>query len=109
MILEVTCDNFSVLLNIASYIFTILQWVIPILLILLITVDVLKALIANDEKAVKAATSKALKRVLYGVIIFFIPILVKLIFKVVDSASIEGYKTDNSATSWVSCFNRYFN
>ena len=110
MILAVSCDDFAFILRILGYLFNLFQWVVPILLIAFITFDVLRAMIGGDEKKSKEAISKAAKRFMYAVIIFFIPILVRLVFRVIDSVHISGYGgNDNSATSWISCFNNYFN
>ena len=47
---------------------------------------------------------------MYAIIIFFIPVLAKILFKAIDDAHISGYGgSDNSAISWTSCFNQYFN
>ena len=106
----VSCDSFDFILRIAAFLFNILQWAVPIILICLITFDVLKGMMGGDEKKSKEALGRAGKRFLYAVIIFFIPILVKIVFKAIDDAHIAGYGgNDNSATSWISCFNQYFN
>ena len=110
MILAVSCDDFGFLLRILGFLFNLFQWVIPILLIALVTFDILRAMIGGDEKKTKEATSKAFKRLMYAAIIFFIPILVRIVFRAIDSVHIAGYGgNDNSATSWISCFNSYFN
>lgn len=71
-------DDLQELLNEA---FTAIQICVPILCVVLIGVDVLKAVTANDEKSMKDAQNKAIKRLLIGVVIFFIPTLVNLILK----------------------------
>ena len=70
MILNVSCNDFGFILNILGYVFGVLQWVIPILLIVLITVDVVKSMLASDEKKTKEAISKAGKRFMYAIIGF---------------------------------------
>lgn len=49
-------------------------------LFLLSSMDVFKALIAQDNDAIKKASSTALKRFIYTIILFFLPILIKLLF-----------------------------
>ena len=103
MILDVSCNDLGFILRIAGYIFNILQWVIPIILILFITIDFAKAMLANDEKKMKEATSKAVKRLIYAVILFLIPTLVKFTFRALDNNTrISG------TTNWIGCFNEYF-
>lgn len=59
--------------------------VIPILLIIWGMIDLGKAVISSDEKAVSKATKSLLNRFIAGVCIFFIPTLVSIIFKMVGS------------------------
>ena len=104
----VSCSNFAFILRILGYLFNLVQWAIPIFLIALITYDLFKAFISGDEKQKQEAMGRIGKRLLYALILFLIPILVKFVFRAVDKASPKGYGTDNSAINWVSCFNQYF-
>ena len=106
----VSCDSFDFILRIAGYLFGALQWVIPFILIAFITYDIVMAFISADEKKTKEALGRSAKRLIYAVILFLLPMLIKLIFGVVDRANVKGYGgNDNSAKSWISCFNEYFN
>ena len=85
-------ENFQILLECTSEIQTILglvntvlnliRWVIPIILIVMVTMDIAKIVVTsnNDEKEVKAAQKKFTTRIIYAVIIFLIPTLVKAVF-----------------------------
>ena len=106
MLLAVSCDNLKFILRIAAYLLKVIQWVIPILLILLITFDFLKAVIGGDEKKSKEALTKVGKRLLYAVILFLIPMLVKMIFREVGKVNSSGFGGEVSPTSWVDCFNQ---
>lgn len=55
--------------------------VIPVLLIVFGMVDLGKAVISSDDKAVSKAAKSLLNRVIAGVCIFFVPLLVSIIFK----------------------------
>ena len=79
----------------------IIQIGIPIILILLGTIDLGKAVIASDEKEVKAAQSRLIKRCIYAVAIFFIVTLVTLVMNLIGKAQ------DNNASNyndWKSCW-----
>lgn len=65
----------------------IIMIVIPILLVILIILDMVKAISANDEKMVNDAKSKAIKRVVVGVLIYFLPMIVNLILKMAGIAT----------------------
>ena len=60
--------------------FPIIQIGIPILLILFGTLDLGKAVIGNDDKAIKTATSMLIKRALMALAVFFVVFLVNLVF-----------------------------
>lgn len=65
--------------------------VIPILLIIFGMVDLGKAVISSDDKAVSKAAKSLLNRVIAGVCIFFIPTIVGIVFSMVgDFGEVKG-------------------
>ena len=74
---------------------------IPVGLILFGLGDLGKAVIASDEKEVKAAQSRLIKRVVYAILVFLVPQLVTLVMNVVaigadkDDQSINKIKNLN--------------
>ncbi len=71
----------------------ILKILIPLTIIVFASVDLSKAVISNDEKAIKSATKKILHRIIAGVCIFFIPTAIKIVFSMVSLVS-EDMKND---------------
>lgn len=69
-------DSLTDLLN---EIFTWIQYAIPALAVVLCTVDIAQAVISQDDNNIQKAQSKAIKRIIIGVAIFFIPMLLKII------------------------------
>lgn len=69
---------------------TIIKIVIPLLLIILGSVDFGKAVIANDDKAIQSSASALLRRTVAGVIIFFIPTVINAVFSLVNTESLEN-------------------
>lgn len=67
-------------------IFMIIQIAVPCLVIVLCTVDLAKAVIAQDDKNMQAALSNTVKRVCIGVAIFFVPILLDFLLKLAGFA-----------------------
>jgi len=55
-----------------------------VLCIVLTVVDFFNALTNDDKDLLKPLTQKALKRLIYAVMLFFIPIIIKMIFMLVD-------------------------
>lgn len=76
---------------------------IPIALILFGVFDLGKAVIASDEKEVKAAQSRLIKRVIYAIVVFLVPQLVSLIMGIVSIGVNDG-STENWATCWNSVY-----
>lgn len=78
--------------------FPIVYIVIPIALLVYAVIDFGKAVIASDEKEVKAAQSRLIKRAIYAALIFFVVFLVKAIMDVVAKGG-----TGNTG-NWWSCW-----
>lgn len=104
----VECSNFAFVLKIFGYLFRLIQWAVPIVLILFCTIDLFKVFASADEKAKKDLGNKIAKRLIYAIIIFLVPVLAKIIFRALGSAAPAGYGTDNSPTRWIDCLNQYF-
>ena len=79
-------------------IFPLVQIIIPIGLIILGTIDLGKAVIASDEKEVKAAQSRLLKRFIYAALIFFVVTLVSALMSIIATGG-EG-----DTNSWSDCW-----
>ena len=78
--------------------FPIVYIVIPIALLVYAVVDFGKAVIASDEKEVKAAQSRLIKRAIYAALIFFVVFLVKAVMDMVAKGG-----TGNTG-NWWSCW-----
>ena len=65
--------------NILQEIFTIIKIAVPILVIVLCSVDIARAVIAQGDKAVKEALSSSIKRIIIGVVVFFVPTLINVL------------------------------
>jgi len=83
-------------------VFPILQIGVPIILIVLGTLDLAKAVIASDEKQVKEAQSKLIKRCIYAVAVFFIVTLVNVILSMVATTAGDAA---TGITDWRNCWN----
>lgn len=80
--------------------------VVPILLIVFGMLDLAKAVMSNDEKEMKGAQGKFIKRAIYAVIVFFIVAIVQLVFNTLGNAeqnSDEDGSSENAAKC-ITCF-----
>ncbi len=64
---------------------TILKIIVPIILVIIGSVDLIKAVMAQKDDEIKKAYSTLLKRVIIGVVIFFLPGLVKMVINLADN------------------------
>ena len=79
-------------------VFPLVQIIIPIGLIIYGTIDLGKAVIASDEKEVKAAQSRLIKRFIYAALIFFVVTLVSALMSIIATGG-EG-----DTNSWSDCW-----
>jgi len=78
-------QTFLSIIGIARTVVRILQILVPIALIIWGSIDLGKAVIAGDEKAIKEAKKPFIQRVIAAVIVFLIPWLVGLVIDLVGS------------------------
>ncbi|MEG1505874.1 MAG: hypothetical protein RR478_00075 [Bacilli bacterium] len=77
---------------------SVLKVLIPIIIIILGIVDISKSVIASDSKVTKESVMRLFKRVMAGLLIFFIPTIISYFF------SILGGFTDLNA-DYLKCVN----
>lgn len=69
--------------------------IVPILIIVLGSIDLFKAVVSSNEDEMKKAQKKFVKRIIAGVCVFFIPVLVNLLMNVLNNSlvvnGIEGF------------------
>lgn len=84
---------------------TILKIAIPIILIVLGMLDLAKAVMANEEKEMKEAQKRLIKRIIYAVVVFFVVALVQFVFGRLANADANNANINKDNTmSCISCF-----
>lgn len=100
-------DNCAGLGSIVSLIKTALNVafiLIGVVLVVLIIIDIAKAVIASDEKEVKGYQKAAIRRVIYFVVMFFVVTLVSVITGLL--AKVDDPNMDGDATNWATCWKK---
>lgn len=91
----------------------LLKIFIPIILVIYGMIDLSKAVMANDDKVMKEAQTKLIKRIVYAIVIFFVVAVVQLVFGKLAEAggyvSAQDGKSDNekdktNVSACISCF-----
>ena len=70
-----------------KYIYTAIEITVPVLVLLLCTIDLVKAVIAQEEGEMKKAQSRVIKRITIGLAIFFVPLLTDVILDIAGIAT----------------------
>ena len=76
----------------------VLKFGIPIILVILCMLDLGKAVMSNDEKEMKGAQGKLIKRCIYAVLVFFIVAIVQFVFGLLSRSGESDY------TGCIDCF-----
>lgn len=104
----VTCNGLggnidSVIPDTVHLIVNLLKIGVPILMVIFGMLDLGKAVMSNDEKEMKGAQTKLIKRILYAVLVFFIIAVAQWIFSVLDKENMKDNPNERS------CFNCFLN
>ena len=91
------CKSSADILQIVGYFLLVFKIVIPIIIIILGMIDLGKAVVSSDEKAIQKSAKTLLIRVLAGILIFFVPTIVGIIFGLVTSFR------DEVRAKWAEC------
>ena len=90
--------------KLTSTVVTIIQWVIPVILIVLGMMDLGKAVTSNDEKQMKEAQKTLIKRVIYAVLVLFIVAIVRFVFSALAPDTNANGNTKNTISGCIDCF-----
>lgn len=95
---EICSGDMVTILEIVKSALTIIQIAVPILLIVMGSIDLMKAVMAGKEDEIKKAQTTFMKRCIAAVVVFLIPLIVSLIMGlfpagVTDSGVEVNYKT----------------
>lgn len=104
-----SCNNGAIVMdnlipNLTSTLVTVVKIFIPIVLIFFGMIDLGKAVMGSDEKAMKESQSRLIKRFIYALLVFIIVSLVQVVFNFVAKADSENETGVGGAMSCVSCF-----
>ncbi len=94
MLLGGFCGQTADLWRILGYVVVVIKIVIPLILIILGMVDLGKAVVSSDEKAINKSVSTLIKRFVAAVVVFFVPTIVSAIFNALHLISdVDDYNT----------------
>lgn len=77
------CYKSATIWQVVGKVIFIIKILVPLLIIVLASIDLGKATVSSDDKAISKASKTLLRRLITGIIIFFIPTIVKVLFSLV--------------------------
>ena len=84
-----SCMGIEPIIRIVKAIVTLIQWGVPILLIVFGMIDLGKAVMSSKEDEMKKAQNTLLKRFIYAVAVFLVVTLVVVVMNMVDNSQAE--------------------
>ena len=102
--LEIDCgeNGLGPIINILHSVVSLIQFGVPILLIVFGMLDLGKAVMAGKEDEMKKAQGTLIRRVIYAVAVFLVVTLVTFVMGIVSDANAK----DADTTSWIECWNK---
>ena len=96
------CDEIGPVLSIVKWALNMICYAVPILLIVLLTIDIAKLVTAGnlDDKMKKEVGNKIVTRLIYAVVIFLIPIIINAIFSLLPQGAISDDGSGYNAGWW---------
>lgn len=96
------CGGLGPIVSVIKALFNIIKIFVPIALLIFGVIDLAKAVMASEEKEIKGATSKFIKRAIAAVAVFFAVTLVDAVMGLVG----QGEESDggSDSTSWSACW-----
>jgi len=84
------CADTANIWKVLGLVVMILKIVIPLILIILGMLDLGKAVISSDEKAISKAVGTLVKRFIAAVVMFFIPTIISALFNAITSINVTA-------------------
>ena len=97
------------MLSILAIVKTVLNIIcigVPIILIVLIVLDLAKIVTAGniDDKLKKEVTNKIVTRIIFAVLMFLVPTIVRLVFNIIPLPGDTGAGASGEDATWKTCW-----
>lgn len=99
MLLGAFCEDTANIWQLLGHVVTVIKIIIPLMLIILGMVDLGKAVVSSDEKAISKSVGSLIKRFIAAIIVFFVPTIVSALFSAISLVNLN----DGDAQICVQC------
>ncbi len=79
--------NVMTVMKLIGYIVLVVKIVIPLVIIILGSVDLLKVMASGKDDQLKTSVASLVRRVIAGILIFFAPTIVNIAFNIINNLS----------------------
>lgn len=83
------CAQTANIWEIVGWLVVVIKIVIPLILIVLGMVDLGKAVVASDDKAINKSVTTLIKRFIAAVVVFFVPTIVSALFNALQITNLN--------------------
>lgn len=101
-------SEMAMVFGLVKFILRVICIVVPVVMILLGTIDLFKAVTAGKDEEIKKRQKALITRLIAGIIVFLVPSIVSLLMGLIgqSSKSDDSWKAcwDNASTSWKNLF-----
>ncbi len=79
------CRSTQEIWKFIGYVVMVLKILIPVIIIILGIIDLGKAVISGKDDEIKKSTTALMMRLIIGIVVFFVPSIVRAVFGLVDN------------------------
>ena len=87
--------SMETLIGAVKFVLNVIRWLIPIVLIVLGSIDMFKAMASSDDKKAGEARKTFTRRLIYAVVAFLIPFIVTFAFDIVGQIVTDNNEINN--------------
>ena len=92
-------SDMQLVFGIIVSLFDLIRFVIPILLIVLCTIDIFKIIVSKKEDEIKKLRKEVIMKVVYAIIIYLLPFLIPMFFRLANNIIPFDYSDE-----WKECW-----
>ena len=92
-------SDMQLVFGIIVSLFDLIRFIIPILLIVLCTVDIFKIIVSKKEDEIKKLRKEVVMKIVYAIIIYLLPFLIPMFFRLANNIIPFGYSDE-----WKECW-----
>ena len=100
-----SCEDLMPIIKFLKHgVLPIFQIGVPIILIVMGTIDLGRAVLSSDDKEIKAGTSRLIKRAIAAIFVFFVATIVTIVMNLFADSGASNNDNVKGTDSWGKCW-----